>query len=108
MQFYIGKKYRIVCTNQEPSWASPLCARIVNVGVSEGADNWSIRLTVDQVVNYISQGVIFYTYGPTSGKVALVERYYCNTCRKYHIRSHADCTTDNNLDYLGTCSLKAA
>ena len=31
---------RIVCTEQVPIGASPQCARIVKVGVSDGGDYW--------------------------------------------------------------------
>ena len=108
MQFYIGNRYRIVCTEQEPYGASPLCARIINVGVSDGGDTGQINLRVDEVVHYLSLGVIFYTQGLESGKKALVHSYYCTRCRKYHIRSAADATKDNNLDYLRTCYWKKA
>ena len=108
MQFYIGSRYRIVCTEQEPYGVSPLCARIINVGVGEGGDSAQFNLRVDEVVNYLSQGVLFYTKGLLTGKVALVQSYYCSKCRGYHIRSAADATKDNNLDYLRVCSWKKA
>ena len=99
---------RIVCTDQVPVGAAPQCARIVSVGVSKGGDVAEYRLTVEEVVRQLSIGEVFYTVGLESGKVALVESYWCSRCRRYHIRSKADCVYDNNLDYLRYCSWQKA
>jgi hypothetical protein len=64
--------------------------------------------TVEEVVKKLSMGWVFYTVGQQSGKVALVESYWCSRCARYHIRSKADCVYDNNLDYLRYCSWQKA
>jgi hypothetical protein len=61
------------------------------------------RWTVDEVRQAMRQGHVFYTKGESSGKVALVEEYYCARCGKYHIRSRADAVLDNNLNNLVLC-----
>ncbi len=94
---------RIVCTEQVPIGASPLCARIVKVGVSDGGDYWEREMDVGVVMALIDQGWVFYTKGTRTGKVAIVQKYWCTNCRRYHIRSAPDCTVDNNLDYLAYC-----
>jgi hypothetical protein len=95
--------YRIVCTEQAPESGHPSQERIVAVGVSVDGVRASSRLTVEDVVHQMEQGDIFFTVGSKSGKVALVEKYWCHVCRGWHIRSHADAVTDNNLDSLRYC-----
>lgn len=96
--------HRIVCTEQVPSYAHPLNAVIVAVGVSYNGASASSRLSVEEVVRRMQIGEYFYTVGLVSGKVASVEHYWCSSCGRYHIRSHPDSTVDNNLDSLRSCS----
>lgn len=97
-------QYRIVCTEQEPYGHSPSSARIVAVGVSDGAQIAAARWTVEQVIEAMDRGHVFYTRGEQSGKIALVEKYWCSRCVRYHIRSAADAVYDNNLDSLRFCA----
>jgi hypothetical protein len=98
--------YRIVCTEQEPVSAPPKHAHIVAVGVGTNPETATERLTFIQVIQMIEAGSIFYTQGVQTGKVARVEKYWCNHCGRYHIRSSPDATTENNLDNLRYCNWK--
>lgn len=96
--------YRIVCTEQKPASALPKHAHIVAVGIGRDPRAASRRLTLQQVINMMNRGHRFFTQGNLTGRTAWVEKYWCSRCRKYHIRSRADATVDNNLDNLRTCS----
>ena len=98
--------FRIVCTEQEPASAPPKHAHIVAVGVGTDPGAASTKYSLAEVITKMEQGSRFYTKGTTSGKVAWVEKYKCSSCRKTHIRSKADATTDNNLDSLRKCNWK--
>jgi hypothetical protein len=98
--------YRIVCTEQEPATNPPSHAHIVAVGVGNDPNGAEQRLLLSSVLMMMDRGDIFYTKGTTSGKVAKVEKYWCSSCEKYHIRSSPDATTDNNLDNLRYCHWK--
>lgn len=95
--------YRIVCTTQAPAGAPPSHQHIVMVGTGSEPNHWTNKWTVDQVVAAMDRGDQFYTKGETSGKIALVEKFWCSHCRRYHIRSHKDAVRDNNLDNLRRC-----
>lgn len=95
--------YRIVCTNQQPANNPPQHAHIVAVGVGEDPKQATSRFSLAEVIQKIDAGDRFYTKGEQSGKVANVDKYLCNSCRQYHIRSSADAVLDNNLDRLRTC-----
>ena len=96
--------FRIVCTNQEPASQPPQHAHIVAVGIGDDPNKASRRLTLAEVIQMLDQGDQFYTQGVQSGKVAKVEKYACQYCRRYHIRSTADAVKDNNLDSLRICN----
>jgi hypothetical protein len=59
-------------------------------------------MTVGEVRSAIAAGDVFYTVGPTSGKVAIVRNDICKAygCTVQTIRSGADAVPDNNLDNL--------
>ena len=96
--------HRVVCTEQVPASAHPRNAKIVAVGTGTDPGKASKRWTVAKVVGAIDQGHRFYTQGKASGKIALVEKYWCGACAVWHIRTNADAVLDNNLDSLRTCS----
>jgi hypothetical protein len=98
--------YRVVCTEQIPSGHPDQPAHIVAVGTGEGADKPALRWTLDQVLQAMDRGDLFYTKGVTSGKVALVEKYRCTPCGRTFTRSATDRVTDNNIDSLQRCSWK--
>lgn len=100
---------RVVCTDQLPFGASPFCSTIVSIGVSSnGSEFAEEQLSVDETVRQMDQGVVFYVLGLQTGKTTIVEKYWCLRCAKYHLRTRADSTTDNNLDSLRFCRWKAA
>lgn len=99
--------YRIVCTEQIPIHQPTNHAHIVAVGTGTDPDCASQRWSLDEVLAAMDRGDTFYTQGKTSGKVALVERYYCSHCRRTYIRSAPDNVSDNNLDNLRRCSWKS-
>jgi len=96
--------YRIVCTKQEPASQPPQHAHIVAVGIGTDPKQYSRRLSLSEVLQMMERGDQFYTQGAQSGKVARVEKYWCQYCRRDHIRSTADAVKDNNLDNLGICN----
>ena len=96
--------YRVVCTEQVPAAAHPRAAKIVAVGTGVDPDRANDNWTVAQVVSAIDSGHIFYTQGKASGKVAIIQKYWCAACGESHIRSAADAVIDNNLDSLRACS----
>lgn len=100
--------YRIVCTNQEPCYLSTHQAHIVAVGTGDDPSQASQRWSLDEVLGAMRRGDRFYTQGVRSGKVALVEPYTCQHCRRTYIRSRADAVQDNNLDNLRVCNWKQA
>jgi hypothetical protein len=95
--------YRVICTNQEPASQPPKHAHIVSVGVGTTSDHYSQRFSLQQVIQMLDSGNLFYTVGPKSGKTARVEKCVCSHCRLYHIKSAADAVEDNNLDSLPYC-----
>ena len=99
-------RYRIVCTEQVPADQPPTHAHIVAVGTGNNPDQADKGWSLDEVLYAMDRGDIFYTQGVQSGKVALVEKYYCTPCRRYFIRSAPDAVKDNNLDSLRRCNWK--
>jgi hypothetical protein len=97
-------QYRIVCTIQEPVGHSHTNAHIVNVGTGIDASKADTKWTLDEVLRAMDQGHVFYTQGERSGKVALVEKFYCSGCQRTYIRSAPDRVEDNNLDSLRRCN----
>jgi hypothetical protein len=96
-------KHRIVCTEQEPVYAPTTHAHIVAVGTGTNPAKADARWTLAQVIEAIDRGEVFYTVGPTSGKVALVVVVGCRHCGRRIIRSAPDAVKDNNLDSLRRC-----
>ncbi len=99
--------YKIVCTTQVPSNAHPRNAKIVAVGTGPDPDRADKQWTVPEVIAAMDRGDRFYTKGKASGLVAFVMKYWCSTCREWHIRSEPDATLDNNLDYLRACNWRS-
>jgi hypothetical protein len=99
----LAEQYRIVCTEQEPVYQPTTHAHIVAVGTGTNPDAADKRWTLDRVLAAIDRGDTFYTKGTSSGKVALVRKVACPTCRRYIIRSAPDAVWDNNLDSLRRC-----
>jgi hypothetical protein len=97
--------YRVICTIQEPASQPPQHAHIVAVGVGASTDHYDQRFTLPQVIQMMTNGDRFFTYGPRSGKTAWVEKYFCPHCHQYHIKSTADAVEDNNLDSLPYCKI---
>ena len=99
---------QIVCTDQVPSYNPPCRAKIVSVGIGNDPALATEKVSLAEVVRQIGAGVIFYTFGQTSGKTALVEKYWCPSCKEWHIRSTPDAVQDNNLDSLRYCHWQKA
>ena len=78
-------------------------AHIVSAGIGGHLGAPAKKMTVGEVRSAIAAGGVFYTVGPTSGKVAVVRNDICKAygCAVQTIRSGADAVTDNNLDSLG-------
>lgn len=98
------KTEKIVCvTTSHPH------RHIVSVGISGQAAAPARTMTVGEVRNALAAGDVFYTVGPTSGKVAIVHNDICKEygCTIQTIRSAADAVTDNNLDNLDDCPRRA-
>lgn len=96
-------EFQITCTEQVPSYNPSDHARIVAVG-ARNAYGQIQRWTVDEVVTAIDRGHYFYTIGEYSGRKIYVEKYYCTSCGRYHIRTRPDDVRDNNLDSIARCS----
>lgn len=84
--------FKVVCTEQTRCSQS---GHILGVG-TYGGTRWS----VDEVWSAINSGHTFYTEG--GGKTAVVNKYDC-PCGRRSLRSSADATVLNNLDYLDLC-----
>jgi len=97
-------QYRVVCTEQVPASAHPQNAKIVAVGTGSDPDRARQRWTVVEVIAAMDNGHHFYTQGKSSGRVAWVEKYWCDLCGAWHIRTEADAVLDNNLDSLRGCA----
>lgn len=100
-------RYRIVCTEQEPMSQPTTHAHIVAVGTGTDPDKADSRWSLQQVLNAMGNGDVFYTQGKQSGRIAKVERQNCRACGRAIIRSAADSVTDNNLDSLRRCNWKS-
>lgn len=97
--------YRIVCTKQEPSSATPSHQHIVAVGTGTDPEQANESWDRQKVVEYIQNGwATFHTIGTRTGIRAKVIAEWCGSCGHYIIKSVGDVTTDNNLDYLRRCS----
>jgi hypothetical protein len=93
---------RIVCTEQ----SNPPAAghgHIIAVGIGDNPGNASSRETVTTVRANLASGQVYYTYSPSTAKVALVYAYNC-ACGVKTIRSAPDAVYDNNLDNLRLCN----
>jgi hypothetical protein len=97
-------RYRIVCTEQEPIYQLTAHAHIVAVGTGNDANKATTRWTLSEVISAMNAGTVFYTYSPSTGKVALVVKVACARCGHTIIRSAPDAVTDNNLDNLRRCN----
>ena len=98
---------RIICTDQQPIYRPAEHAHIVAVGVDTDMDGRvDAKHELAAVVRNIqSRTHNYFTYGPNSGKVALVEVIDCPShCGEKIIRSTSDAVRDNNLDSLRLCS----
>lgn len=93
--------YRIICTCQEPISAPTTHAHIVSVGTGTSTAHYDSMWTVTDVYLAIDRGSRFFTYGESSGKWALVEKFSC--CGRRTLRSAPDAVWDNNLDALPRC-----
>jgi hypothetical protein len=98
--------YRIVCTDQRPYGNPPTHAHIVAVGTGEDPSSASFRWTLNEVIDAMDRGDVFFTRGERSGLIALVVKYLCSRCAGYHIKSAPDAVADNNLDSLRYCGWK--
>lgn len=96
--------YRIICTNQVPVMHPKTDAHIVALGTGATPESYTNKWTLDQVLNAMHLGDIFYTQGIYSGAIAAVTPYTCSYSRRIYIRSTPDRVYDNNLDSLPTCS----
>jgi hypothetical protein len=56
-----------------------------------------------EVYEALDRNDTFYTYGPQSKKVALVEKFRCQPHNFDTLRTEPDALTDNNLDNLPRC-----
>jgi hypothetical protein len=92
---------KIVCTEQSNPPA-PGHGHITAVGIGSDPTKASHRETVTQVRANLSNGVVYYTVSPSTGKVALVHTFDCR-CGVKTIRSAPDAVRDNNLDNLRLC-----
>ena len=96
--------YRIVCTEQKPFSQPTTHAHIVAVGIGTNPARADKRWTLDEVLTAMDSGHTFYTVGVQSGKVAVVQKYFCRHCQRTFIRSAPDAVQDNNLDNLRRCN----
>jgi hypothetical protein len=101
------QELRIVCTEQIPISQPTSHAHIVSVGIDTNNDglaeeNHDLNKVVLDINNKTS---IYYTYGHSSKKIALVEVIDCPThCGEKIIRSTPDAVIDNNLDSFRRCN----
>jgi hypothetical protein len=95
--------YQVVCTVQEPAYAPPTHAHIVEIGTGTTRQYFSRKWSLSEVIRAIRSGDSFYTVGPTSGRTAQVQIVACRHCGREIIRSTADAVSDNNLDSLPAC-----
>ena len=95
--------YRVTCVRQEPVNEPDAQFHIVAVGTGHQTGLYSVIWAVDEVLNAIRQGHLFFTQGDTSGKVAGVREVICPHCHRIILRSTADAVPDNNLDSLPRC-----
>ena len=93
--------YRIVCVDRALS-ADGKHTHIVGAGTGTDPEAADKQTTVAGVRAAIGNGTVFFTPEKTN-KVAIVLRFVC-ACGNATIRSHADATTDNNLDRLRVSS----
>ena len=96
-------EFRIVCTTQEPPQVPNDRAHIVRVGTGVTASAFDGYWRLGEVLAAMDRGHIFYTFGESSRRRALVEKYICPWSAQVHIRSTPDTVADNNLDSLETC-----
>jgi len=96
--------YRIDYIFQAPANCPAPHAQIVKVGIGNAAGHNPVW-TVDEVIQAMKKGAIFYTIGPRTGKFAKVMPFVCHHCGRFHIRSSAEAVDDNNIDNLTTLNL---
>ena len=97
-------QFRIICTNQVPVTEPTTHAHIVAVGTGSSPEQYDRKWTLAEVLAAIDRGDVFYTVGPTSEKVAIVQKFPCPACHHTTIRSAPDAVYDNNLDSLPRCA----
>ena len=100
----MAAQFRIVCTEQEPIYQPTTHAHIVAVGTGSESNKATQRWTLHEVISAMNAGTTFYTFSPSTNKVALVVKVSCFKCGQTIIRSAPDAVTDNNLDNLRRCN----
>lgn len=91
-------EYQIICINIGASNCIKKGSKIISVGASNG-----MRFLVRHVIEGLDSGNKFCTIGTVGMKKAYVEKYICDYCGDYHIRSCGDVFIDNNLEELPNC-----
>ena len=78
---------------------------ITSVGIRGNAEDPLKKMTVGDVFDAIGAGTVFYTYSPTTKKIATVRKASCTVpgCSAETIESAPEAGPDNSLDELAAC-----
>jgi hypothetical protein len=78
---------------------------ITSVGIRGNSEDPLKQMTVADVFDAMAAGTVFYTYSPTSKKIATVRQARCTVpgCNAETIESAPEAGPDNSLDELAVC-----
>ncbi len=78
---------------------------ITSVGIRGNAEDPLKKVTVADVFDAIASGTVFYTYSPTTKKIATVQKATCTVpgCHAETIESAPEAGPDNSLGELAVC-----
>jgi hypothetical protein len=78
---------------------------ISSVGIRGNSEDPLKQMTVAAVFDAMATGTVFYTYSPTTKKIATVRKARCGVsgCNAETIESAPEAGRDNSLDELAAC-----
>jgi hypothetical protein len=78
---------------------------ICSVGIRGTSEDPLKQMTVGAVFDAMAAGTVFYTYSPTTKKIATVRKARCpvSGCHTETIKSAPEAGPDNSLDELALC-----
>jgi hypothetical protein len=95
--------YRIVCAKHQLVGQTESHRHVVQIGTGDDS-GFARKWSIDQALEAMKEGDVFYTQDQVSGKITPVTAYHCVECNCMQIRSAPYAPTGSNLDDVPDCS----